>query len=287
VYAVKEITMTRTTQRLLLTMLVAQLPATQLFAQAPANDSIENPVVIAAVPYQDAVDTRQGSTAEDDPYCAGRGATVWYAFTSPQSVRLEANTLASNYDTTLSVYTGTPGTLTQVSCNDDSNDSLQSRVRFNAQAGVTYFMMVGSYGDTPGGDLTFTVTEAPALPPLLTIDLTIDARGRVDASTGLITVTGTVRCSRPSDVVIEGEVDQKRGGVLIGAGLWTYVFCTGDTAWSATTTAAVRRQRGRSVVTFTAGPSPTRAVAYAYDQENEVWVNSEDGRTVQATGRAH
>jgi hypothetical protein len=46
---------------------------------------------------------------------------------------IEANTFGSDYDTTLSVYTGSRGALTQIACNDDA-DLLQSLVRFNATA---------------------------------------------------------------------------------------------------------------------------------------------------------
>jgi hypothetical protein len=134
-------------------------------AQAPANDDFDSATVIGSLPFTDSINTSEATTAADDPECAGNGHTVWYAFTAPADMGIEANTFGSDYDTTLSVYTGSRGALTQIACNDDAADSLQSRVRFNATAGVTYFFMVGSFFDDPGGNLDFAVVEIPPLPP--------------------------------------------------------------------------------------------------------------------------
>ena len=52
------------------------------------------------------------------PDCSGREPTVWYAFRPSAAVRVEANTFGSDYDTTLSVYTGARGDLAQLACDD-------------------------------------------------------------------------------------------------------------------------------------------------------------------------
>ena len=68
-------------------------------------------------------------------------------------------------------HAGAPGAA-QIACNDDAAGSLQSRVRFDATAGQTYFFMVGSFASGPGGNLTFSVDVATALELGLTIDPT-------------------------------------------------------------------------------------------------------------------
>jgi hypothetical protein len=142
-------------------LLVPSAPAA--LAAAPANDNFDTPTVIPGLPFADSLDTSEATTAADDPDCAGNGHTVWYAFTPAADMTIAANTFGSDYDTTLSVYTGTRGALEQIACNDDSG-SLQSRVAFPATSGTTYFFMVGSFFDSPGGALEISVAEL-APPP--------------------------------------------------------------------------------------------------------------------------
>jgi hypothetical protein len=217
-----------------LTLGLVQTPAA--VAAPPANDDFDSAVLISALPFTDSVDTTEATTAGDDPDCAGNGHTVWYSFTAPAEMGIEANTFGSDYDTTLSVYTGSRGALTQIRCNDDAADSVQSRVRFNATAGVTYFFMVGSFFDSPGGNLTFSVQEIPLLPPPLELGVTIDPVGSVVPRTGVATIHGTVTCSRPAFVDLFGELRQRIGRFLIRGFFEDFLECSGETPWSATVT---------------------------------------------------
>ncbi len=65
-------------------------------------------------------------------------------------------TVGSDYATTLSVYTGSRGALSQVAC-----ASFPAQVTFNATANTTYFFMIASASGGPGGTLVFNVTEGP------------------------------------------------------------------------------------------------------------------------------
>jgi hypothetical protein len=144
-------------------------------------------------------------------------------------MQIEANTFGSNYDTTLSVYTGSRGALTQIACNDDT-DSLQSQVIFEAIAGETYFFMVGAFASGPGGNLVFSVDVAP---PPFEIDLVIDDFGSVIPSKGVATVRGTVTCSRPAFVDLFGELKRRIGRVIVQGELFSFFECDGETPWSA------------------------------------------------------
>ena len=124
------------------------------------NNEFENAKVIPSIPFVDSQDTRSASPAFDDPFCFTQGATVWYKFTAPADMAIEANTFGSNYSAHLSVYTGTRGALSQVACGF-------GQVSFGAVAGETYYFMIGSFGG--GGDLTFQVTQ--------TVDTDGDGRG--------------------------------------------------------------------------------------------------------------
>jgi len=138
---------------------------TTVAGAAPAHDDIAQATVITALPFTDGPLTTTGATtAADDPYCAGNGHTVWYVVTPATHLSMTVNTFGSDYDTTVSVYSGAPGALTLLACNDDFQD-LQSQVVFEAYAGTTYYIMVGSYGGTPGGSLLFQAAGVELGPP--------------------------------------------------------------------------------------------------------------------------
>ena len=133
--------------------------------QVPANDDFDDAVVITTL-FTDHLNTSEATTAADDPIpsCAegGQGPTVWYAFTPSHSKRIEVNTFGSDYDTDLVIYTGTRGDLTEIACNDDAGNSVQSKVVFDAVAGETYFIMVGAFDSGPGGNLVFNLVNPSA-----------------------------------------------------------------------------------------------------------------------------
>jgi hypothetical protein len=134
-------------------------------AAPPSNDAIVNATPVTRVPFVDAISTVDATTAVDDPFCAGSGHTVWYTLTPKRDLTITANTFGSDYDTTLSAYVGSPGDLTQIACNDDAN-GLQSEVTLSVTRRQTVYFMVGSFFDSPGGALTFSITDgAPAKQP--------------------------------------------------------------------------------------------------------------------------
>ena len=119
--------------------------------QPPANDDfIPMPHRISPLLFTDILDTSAATVSPDDPSsCCIPFNTVWYTDTAVADKVLEADTFGSDYDTILTVVTGSPGSFTLVACNDDSGVSgseNQSQVIFNAVAGETYYFMVGSTG---------------------------------------------------------------------------------------------------------------------------------------------
>jgi hypothetical protein len=132
---------------------------------APENDDFDAAIVVESLDSGFGADTTAAGRSGDDPTCAGRdAATVWYRFTATENITVLANTFGSDYDTVLSVYTGSRGALTPVACNDDAQ-GVQSAVRFDAVAGETYFLMVGNFSGGPGGSLSLFLGAAPPPPP--------------------------------------------------------------------------------------------------------------------------
>jgi hypothetical protein len=197
-------------------------------AAIPTNDDFDDAVPVTAPPFTDEVNTSEATPAGDDPpNCFGGGPTVWYRFAPSADIRINANTFGSDYDTGLSVYTGTRGDLTQIACNDDAQ-GVQSSVTFDAVAGETYFFMVGAFGSGPGGNLVFNVNVAP---PPLEVDLTVDPVGSVNGATGIAAIRGTVTCSRPVLVELSGQLRQRIGRVFIVAPFGSLIECEGVTPW--------------------------------------------------------
>ena len=151
---------------------------------APANDNINSATVITApaagAAYNNTVNTVHATpnTGVNDPLpsCAPAGAaiggienSVWYTFTPASATPITADTLTSDYDTILSVWTGTPGSLVAVAgaCNDNAGTGatqvLQSQVSFNATGGTQYYFMVSSVlgdGGTTNFHLNLTAVQA-------------------------------------------------------------------------------------------------------------------------------
>ena len=219
-------------------------------AAAPDNDDIATPTVVDVLPYSDGPnDTTEATTGATDPTgCVADTAdrsTVWYEFTPVSNERYAADTVGSDYDTTL--YVGTAngsGGIDVIACNDDAVD-LQSVVAWDAEGGTTYLLMVGTCcGDGVvgeaggGGSLVFHLDLAPPPP---TVDLTIDARGSFTKS-GSAIIRGTIACSNVNEFttedttggMIQVQASQRVGRKIIsGFGSGFDGPCTAEpTAWS-------------------------------------------------------
>jgi Putative Ig domain len=248
----------------------------------PPNDDFNNPTVATAIPFAASENVSNATVAPDDPFCITRNQTVWFAFTPTQNIRLEANTFGSNYDTTLSVYTGTRGALTQIACNDDSNGTLQSRVRFDAVAGTTYYFEVSSFFPVSGANLVFNLLLAP---PPLSISPSVTQFGSIDPATGAATISGSVSCSKPAFVTFSGQLKQTRGGSPISGFFSVFVPCDGTTPWSVDIQTTATLFHGRSVALFTGGKADVSATASAFDFDNGVFVQKNLTVTITLRGK--
>ncbi|MEQ9028994.1 MAG: S8 family serine peptidase, partial [Aggregatilineales bacterium] len=122
---------------------------------APANDSILGAEVIDSLPYTHVLDNSQMTSEGSDPAPSCNASTnfsLWYRFTASQNTIMRFDTAGTDYDTILSIFTGSPGNLTEVACHDDVyfsfldilNADLTSSIDINVTAGVTYYLMISS-----------------------------------------------------------------------------------------------------------------------------------------------
>lgn len=118
--------------------------------------------------------------AVDDSQCAGTflnwgtaNKDVWFKWTASASGTIDVTTcLTGSFDTSIVLYEGSCGALTQVACNGDGpgNGGCQNYYSqiagFAVTPGSTYFVRIGGYDDGSGagpefgaGQLTLTFTE--------------------------------------------------------------------------------------------------------------------------------
>lgn len=123
------------------------------------NDEPDGAFVITSLPYTSTQNVTLASKADGvDPgqSCIGIGGSqrfvrsVWYRYTPAinGTVTLETLPGEDQYDTIMTVYTGSPGTFTEIACSDDiAGQSLGlSRISsLSVNAGNTYWIMVTSW----------------------------------------------------------------------------------------------------------------------------------------------
>lgn len=142
------------------------LPMTDAFGQSGSLGASQNGVGLAS---------NVGATSESGEPEHGNepgGSSVWVRWTAPFSGIATFTTLGSDFDTTLSAYTGNSvGSLTSLAENDDDVGYLNSIVSFNAFAGTQYQIAVdGFYGVQ--GDIVLSWVVQPSSPGALPVILT-------------------------------------------------------------------------------------------------------------------
>ena len=126
----------------------------------PGNDDCANATVIAALPYNDNVNTECATDEAGEPQstCTTASATIWYRYTPASGEIVTVSLAGSSFDTTLMIWEGTCGAFTEVACNDDFGAGLQSEATFFVAGGTSlYFQVAGFDGDF--GDVVLNVTS--------------------------------------------------------------------------------------------------------------------------------
>jgi hypothetical protein len=134
-----------------------------------ANDDFRSPTAIDRVPYTDSTQTEMATRESGEPVgCTSLGEvplqkTVWYRFTPSRSAGVSVDTLGSDYDTTLTVYSGSSfADLSEITCNNDTGPKLQSVVVFSATRATTYLIQVAGKS---GGHLVLHLDEIAEAAP--------------------------------------------------------------------------------------------------------------------------
>ena len=121
-------------------------------AASPANDNLADAWVVAGANGATGGSTNGATRETGEPMHRHRGfPSVWWSWTAPSTGNLRLSTSGSNFDTVLSVYTGTDaGAAVAKAQNDDDPTSYTSEVLVPVKAGVTYRWAVSGYAGSTG-----------------------------------------------------------------------------------------------------------------------------------------
>jgi len=138
----------------------------------PPNDDFADARVVQGTFFAETFAYTIGASGEtNEPDHAGvsePNRSIWYHYTAPGAGTVFVDTLFSNFDTTLAVYTGTSlNNLQEVVSNDDSPDfdGVISSVNFNAAEGQEFYIAVSGFGGDVGLVELYLYNELNATAP--------------------------------------------------------------------------------------------------------------------------
>ena len=143
----------------------------------PANDLVANAIDVGICGGAFTGNTKFATQTGDAPSCyTGSFETwtapgVWYKVVG-NGQNITASLCGSTFDTKIFIYTGTAGSLTCLTYNDDFC-STQSQVTFSSTLNTTYHILVTGYGSAKGG-FTLNVSLV-ASPPVISTQPTSGA----------------------------------------------------------------------------------------------------------------
>ena len=182
------------------TMLGFAVPAS---AAAPSNDRLRDAAAIRSLPFDTRATTTHATRAAGEDVatsCHRRPEkTVWYSFRAPQSMRIGAHTVGSDYIPTLAAFVGSPEDLKEVDCNRPGYAGAEPRVSFRVTQGRRYFFAVGS-SSSGGGRLRLRVVRLGR--PTGDLDVAFEPAQGYDLITGEALFTLQLTCSEPATFVI-------------------------------------------------------------------------------------
>jgi hypothetical protein len=125
---------------------------------APGNDNLGNATAISALPFSDSVDISQATTEPNEPQICGNflPMTVWYSITPATDGILHVTGPGSTFNGIANVYRADGPAITDLTglaCNN-----LVYMIDVPVEAGQTYYIQAGSYGDP--GTLNLQVSES-------------------------------------------------------------------------------------------------------------------------------
>lgn len=108
------------------------------------------------------------TATQDGPHLCMYGKNIWFCYTASCTGKATVSLAGSSYDTMLAVYDGCecyPTSSDMIECNDDTQNSRQSEIIFDAVAGNQYLIEVGGYALEAGPGLLTVSCQGTTPPP--------------------------------------------------------------------------------------------------------------------------
>jgi hypothetical protein len=122
----------------------------------PANDDFAEAQTVTQVPFGDIAFNFAATNEGGEPRtaCSDSEQTVWYRFVPPSTGQYQIDTMGSDFDTVLTVQTGTAfNNLNEIACHDDVIFAQveTSRLVLQLNAGVDYRIQAGGFSAAIAG----------------------------------------------------------------------------------------------------------------------------------------
>jgi hypothetical protein len=159
-------------KKIIQSLLVAPLCLLTFIANSQSDTPCGAPALTVAAGCSNTAGTTVGASYQNNganggtPTCASPGAPdVWYSFVAPASGNILIQTTDGNItDSGMALYSGACGSLTQVSCDDDSGTGNMSQISATGlTAGATYYVRLWKYSAGTGTfSICITAVAGPA-----------------------------------------------------------------------------------------------------------------------------
>jgi subtilisin-like proprotein convertase family protein len=181
------------------------------FTTPLANDQCSGAIVVTGSSYTNTQSTITATGAGDVvPSCQSSfGGGVWYQFTPPATGNggtMVVDTLGSDFDTVLAVYTGSCGALSEAGCSDNAGAGVTSQLTNPVVAGTPYYILAGGR-DAQAGNLVFHLSFVEG-PPLN------------DSCSGAIIITNSTYAHTQSTAKANSAGDPVTSCGALGKGVW-------------------------------------------------------------------
>ena len=185
----------------LLLLLISSFFGTQTFAQSLGNNSCATAVAVATNGVcVTGNNTTATATGDGTVSCYTVENGIWFSFVAPASgkVNITTDDVATNFDSQLTLFSGTCGSLTELACNDDGGTGNTALIQATCLVpGATYYVQLDGYaGDigtfclkitaltSPVNDLCTCATTLPQDGSCLTNQTTVNATENFTSAVG-------------------------------------------------------------------------------------------------------
>ncbi|MEG4535116.1 pre-peptidase C-terminal domain-containing protein, partial [Microcoleus sp. D2_18a_D3] len=176
-------------------------------APPPANDNFANRIALTGL-TANGTGSNIGATGEvGEPSQSPVTNSAWWSWTAPSSGPFAIDTNTSNFDTFLSVFTGSAvDNLTLIDSDDDDGEGNNSLINLNATAGTTYQIAVDGY-NTNLGEIQLNIADTPPVN---------------DNFANSIALTGETASATGSNIRATGEVGELGQSGTTNSAWWSW-----------------------------------------------------------------